>query len=91
MEASRQRDVADYEQLRSEALLIGLGQGSGPVTVRPRCVAHGVMVNRIAATTAERASRGGEPQIAAGSVRIDHLASDPGAGSCMIRALRPTI
>ena len=29
MEASRQRDVADYEQLRSEALLIGLGQGSG--------------------------------------------------------------
>jgi hypothetical protein len=28
MEVSRQRDVADYEKLRSEALLIGLGQGS---------------------------------------------------------------
>ena len=55
MEASRQRDVADYEQLRSEALLIGL---AGFTYRAVSLVAHGVMVNPIAATTAERASRG---------------------------------
>jgi hypothetical protein len=61
MEVSRQRDVADYEKLRSEALLIGLGQGS----VLLPC------------------------GLAAWLTAL--WSTPPGGGSCMTRALRPTI